>query len=191
MRELGDGSYMNSDILLSGLTGGVTVLIGVFTADWLRRLRNRVERSKLDVTDIWWGLGQIIDYLSTHYLESYSPASGVQQTQDEREFWLTVMKTDGKIKYIYHSTRWPQRNAKQINEAAVRLVACAGANVNECGYSRSFLHQEERNEILALFFELQNLILGKGLTEYRTGLRDNKQKEIQARKRSREHSETQ
>ena len=175
---------MNRDIVLSGLISGATILLGVFTADWLRRLRNRVERAKLEVTDIWWGLGQITDYLSTHYLESYSPSSGVQQTQDEREFWLTVMSTDGKIKYIYHSTRWPQRNAKKIIEAGVRLVACAGANVNECGDSRSLLHQEERDEIFALFFELQKLVLGKDLTDQRTTLRDEKQKEIQRRKQS-------
>ena len=182
---------MNSDIVLSGMISGATILLGVFTADWLRRLRNRVERSKLAVTDIWWGLEQITDYLSTHYLESYNTSDGVKQSQDEREFWLTVRSTDGKIMYLYHSTRWPQRDAKQIIEAAVRLVACAGANVNACGESRTLLQQEERHEIHTLYFELENLVLGKDLTEYRTGLRGKKQKEIQARKQSRDRSETQ
>ena len=181
---------MNSDTVLTGLISGATILLGVFTADWLRRLRNRVERSKLEVVDIWWGLEQILDYLSTHFLESYTPSSGVKQTHDEREFWLTVMSTDGKIMYLYHSTRWPQRNAKKIIEASVRLVACAAANVNSCGYSRTLLHQEERNETRTLFFELQNLVLGKDLTEYRRSLTDNKEKEIQARKQSREGSHT-
>lgn len=177
---------MNSDIVLSGLISGATILLGVFTADWLRRLRNRVERAKLDITDIWWGLQQIIDYLSTQNLKSYHPSAGVKQTEEEREFWLSVMSTDGKIKYIYHSTRWPQRNAKKIREVGVRLVACAGANVNECGESRALLHKEERDEILTLFFELQKLVLGKDLTESRTSLRDKKQKEIQGRKQGRD-----
>jgi hypothetical protein len=180
---------MNNDIFLTGLISGGTILLGVFTADWLRRLRNRVERSKLDVTDIWWGLQQITDYLSTHYLESYNQSSRTPQTEEEKEFWSIVMSTDGKIKYMYHSTRWPQRNAKRINEIAVRLVACAGGNVNACGYSRTLLHQEERDELFTLFFELQNLVLGKDLTEYRIGLREKKQKEIQARMLSRERSD--
>ena len=176
---------MNRDIVLSGLISGVTILLGVFAADWLRRLRNRVEQSKRDVTDVWWGLEQIIDYLSTHILESYNASSGVKQSQDEIDFWLTVKSTDGKIKYIYHSTRWPQRKAKEIKEAGVRLVACAGANVNECGDSRTLLNREERDEIRSLYYELQNLVLGKDLTEYRFELRDKKQKEIQERKQRR------
>ena len=177
---------MHSDIVLSGLISGATILLGVFTADWLRRFRNREERAKLDVTDIWWNLQLIINYLSTQYLEDYHPGLGVKQTEEEREFWQVVMSTDGKIKYIYHSTRWPQRNAKQIREVGVRLVACAGANVNECGESRALLHKEERDEILTLFFELQKLVLGKDLTESRTSLRDKKQKEIQGRKQGRD-----
>jgi hypothetical protein len=181
---------MNSDIVLTGLISGATILLGVVTADWLRRLRNRIERAKLDVTDIFWGLGMITDYVSTHYLESYKASTGVKQPQEERDFWLTVMSTDGKIKYIYHSTRWPQRNAKKIREAGVRLVACASANVDECGESRTLLQPEELAEIFALFYDLQKLVLGRNLTEARSSLREAKVKEIQARKQNRNRIET-
>jgi hypothetical protein len=100
------------------------------------------------------------------------------------------MSLDGKIKYIIYSTRWPQRNAKQIREAGVRLTVFGSAVGNECGESRTLLHREELNEIHTLYYELSNLVLGKDLTEYRKGLMDIKQKEIQARKQSRDRSET-
>jgi hypothetical protein len=181
---------MNSEIFLSGMVSGVTILLGVFIADWLRRLRERVELLKHNVLDMRWYLAQTIDYLSTYILEGYGKGSSVERTQDEREFWSMGKSADGTLKSIVYSPRWPQRNAKKIREAAIRLLVCIGAAINECEESRTLLHHEEIDEIHTLYFELQKLVLSKDLLDYRSSLLAIKQKEIQAKKRSRERNET-
>lgn len=176
---------MNSDILLSGMVSGATILLGVFIADWLRRLRDRVEQLKHNVLDMRWYLAQTIDYLSTYILEGYGKGTSVKQTQDERDFWLMGKSADGTLKAIVYSPHWPQRNAKKIREAAIRLLVCVGAAVNECEESKTLLHNEEIVELRTLYIKLQELVLSKDLVEYRSSLLAIKQKEIQARKQSR------
>jgi hypothetical protein len=186
MQKLRDGCNMNSDIFLTGMVSGATILLGVFIADWLRRLRDRVELLKRNVLDMRWYLAQTIDYLSTYILEGYGKGSSVKRAQEEREFWTMGKSADGTLKSIVYSPRWPQRNAKKIREAAIRLLVCTGAAINECEESRTLLHHEEIAEMRALYFELQKLVLSKDLLDYRNSLLAKKQREIQARKQGRD-----
>jgi hypothetical protein len=176
---------MNSDIVLSGLVSGATILLGVFTADWLRRLRDSSEQLKHNVLDMRWYLAQTIDYLSTYILQGYGKGTNAEEAQYEREFWLMGKSADGTLKSIVYSPRWPQRNAKKIREAAIRLLVCVAAAINECEESKTLLHSEEIAEIRTLYGKLQELVLSKDLLAYRSSLLATKQKEIRSRKQSR------
>ena len=175
---------MNSDIVLSGLVSGTTILLGVFIADWLRRLRDRAEQLKHNVLDMRWDLAQTTDYLSTYILQGFGKGTNVAEAQYERDFWLMGKSAEGTLKSIVYSPRWPQRNAKETREAAIRLLVCVGAAINECEETKTLLHSEEIAEIQALYDKLQEIVLPEDLLAYRSNLIAAKQKEIRARKRN-------
>jgi hypothetical protein len=144
------------DIFLSGLVSGLTILLGVIFADWLKRLRDRVEASRLTASVILVKLGDYMDYLVCHTLEG-DFLDGVEKSRDEKEFIACFNEIIQEIETLAELPRWPQQNARQIREAANHLVICILANTYHCRAKRVRLQPENIKELTDLAFDLRDL----------------------------------
>ena len=146
---------MKTDILLSGLVSGLTILLGVITADWLKRLRDRAAHTRRIVLDIMESVRVYTDYLAGHHLERFSFSSESRTSQGERSFWDTYIFLIKELRDLSESPRWPQRNARGIREAAVVLRVCLIANLEHCGNYKVLLHQNNAEELFQLEYDMR------------------------------------
>jgi hypothetical protein len=143
------------DILLSGLVSGLTILLGVITADWLKRLRDRTEHTRRIVMDIFQSVRVYTDYLAGHHLETFSFSSESRMSPGERTFLDTYVFLLKELRDLSESPKWPQRNARGIREAAVALRVCVIANSNHCGTYKVLLHQNNAEELFKLEYDMR------------------------------------
>ena len=66
---------MKTDIFLSGLVSGLTILLGVIAAEWLKRLRDRISYTRRVVSEIAVRKMNFVSYLRDHLLETYDLGS--------------------------------------------------------------------------------------------------------------------
>jgi hypothetical protein len=144
------------DILLSGVVSGLTILLGVITADWLKRLRDRTEYTRRVVLDITMGIRICTDYLAGHLLETFHFSNESRMSLDERNFFETYYSLAKDMRELSESPRWPQRNARRIRETAVALRVCLIANQNHCGIYKTLLNQESAEELFLLEWDLRS-----------------------------------
>jgi hypothetical protein len=147
---------MKADILLSGLVSGVTILLGVITADWLKRLRDRTEYTRRVVLDITMGIRICTDYLAGHLLETFHFSNESRMSPDERDFFETYYSLAKELRELSESPRWPQRNARRIQETANALRVCLIANQNHCGIYKILLNKESGEELFLLEWDLRS-----------------------------------
>lgn len=147
---------MKIDILLSGLVSGLTILLGVLVADWLKRLRDRIEDSRRRASVILVILADLMDYLAFHLLEG-GYQEGVERSRDEKEFTDYFNEIIKEIETLAEVPRWPQQNAKQIREAAHHLIICILANTYHCRAKKILLQRENIEELTTLAFDLRDL----------------------------------
>jgi hypothetical protein len=155
------GGYVKTDIFLSGLVSGLTILFGVITADWLKRLRDRTEYTRRIVIDIWEGMSSYIDYLGAQLLESWGFSKGSRMSQDESDFVTSYAFLMKELRELSESPRWPQRNARRIREAALAFLVCVGANLNHCGTQQVLLAEENAEELMQLETDLRDASLSR------------------------------
>lgn len=141
---------MKIDILLSGLASGLTILLGVITADWLKRLRDRTEYTRRIVLNIMQSVRVFTDYLAGHHLDTFGFSNESRMSQGERTFWDTYIFLQKELRDLSELPRWPQRNARGIREAAVALRVCVIANSNHCGTYQVLLQQNNAEELSQL-----------------------------------------
>jgi hypothetical protein len=150
------GGSVKVEILLTGMVSGLTILLGVITADWLKRLRDRTEYTRHVVLDISMGIRNFTDYLAGHLLETWHFSNEVRMSEAERDFFETYYSLAKELRELSESPSWPQRNAKRIRETAVALRVCVIANQNHCGSYKVLLNQESAEELFLLEWELRS-----------------------------------
>jgi hypothetical protein len=153
---------VKADILLSGLVSGITILLGVITADWLKRLRNRTEYTRRAAIDIWEGTAKCIDFLTVQPIESWGFSKVSIMSQNESDFLTLFAVLMKELRELSESPRWPQRNAKGIRKAAFALRVSFAANLNHCSSHKVLLHQENVEELIRLEVDLRLASLGSG-----------------------------
>jgi hypothetical protein len=147
---------VKADILLSGLVSGITILLGVITADWLKRLRDRNEYTQRIVMDISQGFLIYVDYLAGHVLETVGISNESKLSQGEKDFWDNYIFLAKELRVLSETPRWPQRNARGIREAALALRVCAYANLHNCRIHKVPLHPDNATELERLEYELRD-----------------------------------
>jgi hypothetical protein len=147
---------VKSDIFISGLVSGLTIIFGVLVADWLKRLRDRIESSRRTASVILVKLGEFMDYLVCHTLEG-DLLDGVEKSRDEKEFIACFNEIIQEIETLAELPRWPQQNARQIRESANHLVICILANGHHCRAKKVRLQPESIKELADLAFDLRDL----------------------------------
>jgi hypothetical protein len=123
---------VKTDILLTGLVSGLTILLGVITADWLKRLRDRINYARRITSDI-----------------SHS------RSEDENELIETINLMLRELRDLSEIPRWPQRNARGIRQAASNFRICLFANAEHCQIYQLFLHEENAEELRRLELALR------------------------------------
>jgi hypothetical protein len=145
------------DILLSGFISGLTILVGVIVADWLKRLRDRIDASRRAGSVIAENVRYFLDYLAGHVLEGPDFAFGAEKSDDEKIFMKDYDFFMRELENLAESPRWPQRNAKQIRKAAHQLTICIVANLYHCRAKKVLLHPENIKELNNLAWDLRDL----------------------------------
>ena len=147
---------MKAAILLTGVVSGLTILLGVITADWLKRLRDRTEYTRRVVLDISMGIRNFTDFLAGHLLETFHFSNEIRMSEDERNFFETYYSLAKELRELSESPSWPQRNARRIRATAVALRVCVIANQNHCGVYKILLDQKSAEELFLLEWELRS-----------------------------------
>lgn len=99
--------------ILSGVIGGLTIILGMITAEWLRSSREKVEETRLryEILDRLWDrcMFNAEEFFDSPFLEV-----NAQLNEDFNKISHTII-------LMARTTRWPQPNAKKIREQATEL----------------------------------------------------------------------
>lgn len=137
---------MKTDIFVSGLVSGLTILLGVITADWLRRLRDRINYTRRILPDIEKNLLKFINYSERNILSDRAEIGSEKylvESQASEVFYLLKKE----LRDLSDTPRWPQRNAKRAREVANNLRICVIANALHCEINQVLLHKENAEEL--------------------------------------------
>ena len=132
-----------SSEILTGVIAGLTIILGMLTAEWLRASREQVEVTRMRGVDL-------NNYLQTYLynFEEYMQDPLSHENSHHREDETNVINSLG---LLARTTRWPQPNAKKIRETASEMLGKAAAlhfDAFENGYIWSV---DERRQVIKDF----------------------------------------
>ena len=144
-----------SSEILTGVIAGLTIILGMLTAEWLRTSRQQVELTRMRSVDLLTHLDRYL-YNFEDYMQD--PLSH-EQSHHAEDFVHVFISLGG----LARTTRWPQPNAKKIRKLALELHAKVGAlqtDAFENGYIWSL---DERLEVANDFVPFWRLIWARNL----------------------------
>ena len=140
--------------ILSGVIGGLTIILGMVTAEWLRSAREDAEANVSRLHTLQLNFYSLVLHHDFSLEDSLSPR--VQQKIEK--FW--------EVQYQLHllavKTRWPQPNAKRIRLQSLLLEAKLVAMFRDAFENDHLWSAEKRHKLQEEFLELWYLILPGG-----------------------------
>ncbi len=100
--------------MLSGVIAGLTVILGILTAEWLRSAREQVELTRIRFFDL-------ITHLE-RFLYNFDDFMQDQFSHDQARHTDDFVHVNSSATMLSRTTRWPQPNAKKIREAGQVLT---------------------------------------------------------------------
>ena len=135
-----------SSEILTGVIGGLTIILGMITAEWLRSCREQVESTRIRIHEL---LSLLQKYLY-NFDESMQNAFSKEQAHHIEE--------SNRIYYALNSlmltTRWPQPNAGKIRDATRDLSAKLSA-LNSDAFENGHMWSMEKR--MPLVFEVRQI----------------------------------
>jgi len=104
-----------SSEILTGVIAGLTIILGMITAEWLRSAREQVEATRKRGIDLSTHLERFL-YNFEEYMQD--PLSHEQSHHADDHVHVIT-----SLGLLARTTRWPQPNAKKIREIARELHA--------------------------------------------------------------------
>ena len=144
-----------SSEILTGVIAGLTIILGMLTAEWLRASREQVEVTRMRGIDLLTHLDRYLYNFEEFIQEPFS-----HEKSHHAEDLAHVVISLGSLA---RTTRWPQPNAKKIREMAAEIhskVAALQSDAFENGYIWSL---DERGEVAKDFAPLWQLIWARSL----------------------------
>ncbi len=140
--------------ILSGVIGGLTIILGMVTAEWLRSAReeaavNELRRHNLMVNIQW------------HFFNAEFFLEGPFTPESEERF-KTYSDMRHQLNLLAIRTRWPQPNAKRIRQQAIPLAAKWDAMARDAMQNGHLWSAQKRYELYIEAVDLLDLILGGG-----------------------------
>ncbi len=137
--------------ILSGVIGGLTIILGMVTAEWLRSTSEASEETWLHLRNLAVNFSSVIfnpEFLLT------DPSS-----IEYRDQWKTMMEVFADLTHLTIKTRWPQPNAKDVRRRALEVVGALNAMVGDAFQNEHLWSVEKRYQLLleadALFFAFE------------------------------------
>ena len=101
--------------ILSGVIGGITIILGMLTAQWLRSTRERVQEARELIYEFLSNLEPFLYNLEDF---SRSPLAHGQATE-----WNLFIHARRSLVFLAGDTRWPQPRARKIRAISSDLDA--------------------------------------------------------------------
>lgn len=136
--------------ILSGIIGGLTIILGMLTAEWLRSSRQQIEETRTSYKNLVLNLERLLYSYGEFAADQYSPQNYI--------YWDQYERCQDALMWLLRSTRWPQPNAKKIRIVAEDLMLrfeAMNADATENDYVWTM---EERFELLAVLTQFRPLI---------------------------------
>ena len=143
-------SQHRSSEILTGVIGGLTVILGMLTAEWLRTAREQVELSRMRLLELMSHLDKVLHNFEDYFKDPYSEV-GSRHLNDYNHVIASLVR-------LSRTTGWPQPNAIEIRSASRDLLARMNALVKGAAENRYVWNLEERLEIASASKELIRLI---------------------------------
>ena len=106
--------HRSSDIL-TGVIGGLTIILGLITAEWLRSCREQVEFTRSSIHELLSLLQQYLYNFDEFMQDSFSKEHTHQIEEVGRIYYA--------LNSLMRTTHWPQPNARKIRDATRDLSA--------------------------------------------------------------------
>ena len=98
-----------SSEILTGVIAGLTIILGMITAEWLRSAREQVELTRIRFFDL-------VSHLE-RYLYNFDDFMQDQFSHDQARHMDDFIHVGSSATMLSRTTHWPQPNAKKIREA--------------------------------------------------------------------------
>ena len=147
----------NFSEILSGVIGGLTIILGMLTAEWLRSSRQRIEETRTSFKNLLMNLERL--------LYSFDEFAADQFSQDHYIYWDQYELCEDALLWLARSTRWPQPNAKKIRKVAEDLIIRLEAMMSDATENDYVWTIEERFELLAVLPQFRPLIWPRTLDQ--------------------------
>ena len=139
-----------SSEILTGVIGGLTIILGMLTAEWLRASREQVELARARLFEL---TSRLQDFLYNHEDFMQAPFSPEQSRQ--RENFERIQIT---LNLLAITTRWPQPNAGEIRDRVLDLFAKIVAMQTDAHENGHFWSLEKRMALLLEFRKIALLV---------------------------------
>lgn len=138
--------------ILTGVIGGITIILGMVTAEWLRDSREQVERTKKLFDIILSNFKQLLYNAEFLLDEPYSEKYSVE--------YARLINTRTALSTLATATKWPQPNARKIRENARELEVQIFALYSDAVESGYLWSGEKRYQLISESNKILGLILG-------------------------------
>jgi len=150
--------------ILSGMIGGLTIVLGMVTAEWLRSTR---EQSEITI--------ERLHRLNTNFqLVIFNARILLEESlsYEYREEYLAYRDLQFELSYFEFFYRWPQPNAKAVREQALELGARLYAMVRDAVENEHLWSTEKRFQLNDDFGKIFTLIYAERESKYNAGMQD-------------------
>ena len=104
-----------SSEILTGVIGGLTIILGMITAEWLRSCREQVEVTRSTIHELLSLFEPYLYNFDEFMQDSFSKEHSHQIEELNRIYFA--------LNSLLWTTRWPQPNARKIRDATRNLSA--------------------------------------------------------------------
>jgi len=125
-----------SSEILTGVIAGLTIILGMLTAEWLRASREQVEVTRMRTIDVMTHLERYLYNFEEFMRDPFSH----EQSRHAEDFEHVAISLGS----LARTTRWPQPNAKKIREIATELLSKVMALQSDAAENGYIWSMEER-----------------------------------------------
>jgi len=140
--------------ILSGVIGGLTIILGMVTAEWLRSAREDSEANVSRLHTLYLNFFSLTLNFELNLEDSLSP----RFQQQMKILW----DVQYQLRLLAVKTRWPQPNANRIRLKSLLLEAKLIAMFRDAVENDHLWNAEKRHKLQEEMIELWSLILPGG-----------------------------
>ena len=139
-----------SSEILTGVIGGLTIILGMITAEWLRSSREQVEVTRIRMHELM-SLLQTFLYNFDDFMQDSFSKEQAHHIEEYNRIKIALIS-------LMLATRWPQPNARKIRDAVRILYAKLNALYLDAHENGHIWSLEKRLPLYQELFQISRLI---------------------------------